>query len=212
MVVVLAAGLCDLPAIATTDRPLGTVADAEHAHLDGAAVVTGATVYAGDAVETDGQGTVRLRLGTGQLYLSASSSMSLEEHAGLASVTLARGSASFSLPDPTQFELETPAGTLRGSGTNATRGQVSIRNAHEIVVTAAHGDLILDNDGELFTIAEGKSYRVVVDEDSSDDQGPQSVQGHRKRRRLLFFLIAGGALALTSFALWHHYSESQTTP
>lgn len=209
----LVAGLCNVPgAMATTDRPLGTVTDAARAHLDGASAVSGATLYAGDAVETDSQGALRLRLGAGQLYLSASSSMSLEERAGMASVTLARGSASFSLPDPSQFELETPAGILRGSGTKATRGQVSITNAHEIVVTATNGDLVLDNDGELYTIPEGKAYRVVIDGDSAsaNNDSPQNTQ-HRKRR-LLFFLIGGGALLATSAILWHHVSESQYTP
>jgi FecR protein len=187
-----------------SQKPLGTVAASERARLGGVSAVSGATVYVGDVVETDRHGALRLRLGKGQLYLSAASSASLEEHRGLASVTLAKGSATFSLPDPTQFEIETPAGTLRGSGTKATRGQVSITNPHQVVVTASHGDLVLDHEGDLYTIVEGKSFRIVIDD--SDAPGPSEGAPrnteHRKRK-LLFFQIAGGALVATSFQLGH---------
>lgn len=173
-------------------KPLGTIEQARHARVHGGPAVSGAAVYAGDAVQTDNHGAVRLRLGKGRLYLSASSSASLEERAGLATLTLARGSAIFSLPDPTEFELETPAGILRGSGTKATRGQVTIMNAKEIVVSATEGALVLDNNDEFYTIAQGKSYRIVVasDSDSSTGSGrnaqkPETMQ-HPKRKLLLF--------------------------
>ena len=147
-----ALGLAPGMARTSLERALGTVAEADGARLGGVSAVSGVTVHAGDVVETDSHGAMRLRLGKGQLYLSASSSASLEEHAGLASVTLAKGSASFSLPDPSEFEIETPAGTLRGSGTKATRGQVAITNAHQILVPASHGDLVLDSDGDFSTL------------------------------------------------------------
>jgi hypothetical protein len=204
------------PAMAASSyqRALGTVAEADRARLGSGCAVNGATVYVGDVVATDNQGVLRLRLGTGQLSLSAASSASLEEHAGLATVTLAKGSASFSLPDPTQFELETPAGTLRGSGTRATRGQVAIHNAHEIVVTASHGDLVLDNDGDFYTILEGKSFLIVIEEASNSGgasgDAPKSTQ-HRKHK-LLFFSIAGGALFAATVELWHIGAESQYQP
>lgn len=211
---VLVAGLISAPVLAgaPNQRALGTIAEANRARLGGTSAVTGTTVYVGDVVETDTQGALRLRLGQGQLYLSASSSASLEEHAGLATVTLAKGSATFSLPDPTQFELETPAGILRGSGTKATRGEVSIHNPSEIVVTASHGDLVLDNDGDFHTIAEGKSFRIVIEEDSagSADDTPKNTR-HRKRK-LLFFLIAAGAVVAATIPVWVFASESRSTP
>jgi hypothetical protein len=186
-------------ASAPDQKPLGSVAQTSGAHVDGVAAFSGATIYPGDVVETDNQGILRLRLGSGQLYLSSSSSASLEQRAGLASVTLARGSATFSLPDPLQFELETPAGTLRGSGTRTTSGQVTILGPSEIVVTASHGDLILDNDGELHMIAEGKSYRIVVEQDqsgSADQNTGAPVQAHKKHRRKLLFFLIGAAAAV----------------
>jgi hypothetical protein len=136
-------------------------------------------------VQTDDQGTVRLRLGNGKLYLSASSSASLEQHAGLTTVTLAQGLATFSLPDPTQFELETPIGVLRASGTKPTRGQVRITKAHEVEVSASQGDLVLDNDGEFYTLPQGKSFRILIVAASSSQVNDGNQQAH-PRHKLIF--------------------------
>lgn len=209
----LCAGLCNLPMMAAGDKALGMIAEAEHAHLDGVSAVTGTTIYAGDAIETEDPGVLRLRLANGQLYFSGASAATLTEHSGVAAAKLVRGTASFSIPDSTQFELETPAGIIRGSGRNAVRGQVAINNPRELIVWAVRGDLILDNDGELHTIAEGKTFRIVVEEDSATPAGDESPQAKRhKRRKLLFFLIFGGALVGTAALLWHHTGESQSDP
>jgi hypothetical protein len=209
----LCAGLSNLPAMATGDKALGMVAEAEHAHLDGVSAVSGATIYAGDAVETENPGVLRLRLGTGQLYFSGASAATLSEHSGVAGVKLVRGTASFAVPDSTQFELETPAGILRGSGRNATRGQVTITNPNELIVWAVRGDLILDNDGELHTIAEGKTFRVVIeDEPGSPAQGTPPANTRHRKRRLLFFLLFGGALVTVTALEWHTHSESPSDP
>ena len=195
---------------ASSHKALGTVEEAERARLGGGSAVSGARIYVGDVAETDNRGVLQLRLGTGHLYLSAASAASLEEHAGLATVTLEKGSATFSLPDPTQFELETPVGTLRGSGRKATRGQVAIHGARETVVAASHGDLVLDNDGDFYTIAEGKSFRIVIEEDSSASgarRGAQKNTGQRKRK-LLFFSIAGGTLVAVNLPLRPSSAES----
>jgi len=212
----LCAGLLNLPAMATGDKALGMVAEAEHAHLDGVSAVSGATIYAGDAVDTENPGALRLRVGTGQLYFSASTAATLSEHSGVAGVKLVRGTASFAVPDSTQFEIETPAGTFRGSGKNATRGQVTINGPNELIVWAVRGDLILDNDGELHTIAEGKTFRVVVEDEqdtqSQKDQNAPPKNPRRRRRRLLFFLLFGSALVGITAALWIHQSESQVDP
>lgn len=178
---------------ASNQRPLGSVAETSGAHRNGLSALTGASVYPGDVVETDTAGELHLRLGSGQLFLSASSSVSLEQRGQLASVTLAKGSASFSLPDPLGFELQTPAGTLRGSGTHATRGQVVVFSSQQIVVTASRGDLILDNDGELHVIPEGKSYRIVIERISSPVMAATSDDRPRPRRKLYFFPLATGS-------------------
>lgn len=211
VVALLCAGLCNLPAMASGDKALGMVAQAEHAHLDGVSAVTGAAIYSGDAVETENPGALRLRLGTGQLYFSADSAATLSAHSGVAGVKLVRGSASFSVPDSTQFELETPAGTLRGSGRSSTRAHVAINNPRELIVSAVRGDLILDNDGEFYTIAEGRTFRVVIDDESgSPAPNRPSTNTRHPKRKLLFFLLYGGGLVAVSTAARNTQSESQS--
>ncbi|MGH9735229.1 MAG: hypothetical protein ACRD8A_11645 [Candidatus Acidiferrales bacterium] len=201
MTAILAAALAiafTATALRADQKPLGAIAETAGAHLNGASALNGARIYSGDVVETSTAGALHLRLGSGHLLLSASSEASLEQHGRLATVTLEKGSVTFSLPDPLQFELETPAGTLRGSGTRATNGQVEIFGPDQIVVTASKGDLILDNDGELHVIPQGQSYRIAIEEDSFT-----SVASHRKpkrahrHRKLFFFLLApGGTVAV----------------
>ncbi|HTU34243.1 MAG TPA: hypothetical protein VMF66_10615 [Candidatus Acidoferrum sp.] len=203
----LAAILCAAGALAfaTTaarcddQKPLGALAETAGAHLNGMSASNGARVYSGDVVETNTAGALHLRLGSGHLLLSASSEASLEQHGKLASVTIEKGSATFSLPDPLQFELETPAGTLRGSGTQTTSGQVEIFGPNQIVVSASKGDLILDNDGELHVILEGRSYRIAIEQDSfetaSTERKSKPKHAHRHRKLLFFELAPGGAVA-----------------
>ena len=190
---VLGAAICVAPLMAggAPQRPIGTIADANGARLGNSSALSGAQVYPGDSVQTSNNGALRLHLGTGQLYLSAASYASLEEHDGLASVTLVKGSARFSLPNAIQFELETPAGILRGSGENATSGLVAVTSAHEILVTASRGDLILDNDGDMHTILEGKSYRIVIEEEQTRGaaEAGSSSNARHPHRKLLFFEV-----------------------
>jgi hypothetical protein len=194
LAILLGAAICVAPLMAggSLERPIGTIADANCAHLGNSSAVSGAQLYAGDSIQTSENGALRLRLGTGQLYLSAASYASLEEHGGLASVTLVKGSARFSLPNAIQFELETPAGILRGSGEKATSGLVAITSADELLVTASCGDLVLDNDGDLHTIMEGKSYRIVIEQERTHrpaEAHSSSSNARHLRRKLLFFQV-----------------------
>lgn len=173
-------------------KPVGAIIETTGAHLNGSPAPKGATVHSGDVVQTDTSGALHLQLGSGQVLLSASSEASLERRGSLARVTLARGSATFSLPDPLRFELETPAGIVRGSGTHATAGRVVIFSPTEIVVTASKGELILDSDGEVYVIGQGQSYRIAIEPGSSAAGSTRTPHiDSRGRRKLFFFLLAG---------------------
>src|SRR5215469_10919822 len=90
----LCAVLSNLSALAAGDKALGMIAEADHAHLDGASAVTGTTIYSGDAIDTESPGALRLKLSSGQLYFSGSSAATLSERSGVASANLVRGTAS----------------------------------------------------------------------------------------------------------------------
>jgi len=208
----LALGLFAVPANASSEKPLGVVAQAQSAHLDNANAAMGASVYAGDKFETEAGGTLRLRFGSSQIYLLASSGVTVAENSAGALIAVTHGTVGISTSKSGQVALDTPAGVVRGAEGKAAYGQVTFAQPGEIVVSAYRGDLIVDNEGELHTIAEGKSYRVVIepDQETSTGNNPEfhPAQNHHRKRRLAFYLILTGVAAFASYELWQELSES----
>lgn len=216
LVAMLVASLCNLPSMASSEKPLGVIAQAVHAQLDNANATTGATVYAGDTLETEAGGVLRMRLGSSQFYLLASSAAMLAQNSTGAVLTVTRGTAGFSTSPSGQFALDTPAGIIRAANGKAAYGQATITSATELLVSAMRGDLVVDNEGELHSIPEGKSYRIVIEVDpessSNDNKDFQQPVNHHRKRRLIFAFILGGAVGLASYGLWSHYDESPSKP
>src|ERR1700719_928518 len=204
------AGLLAFPGFAANEKPLGFVIQAQSAQVSDAKVAIGTTVYPGDRVQTDAGGALRLRMGTTQLYLLASSSATLGQRSDALFAEVLRGTVGFSSNGADQLELEVPEGVIRAANGQPAYGQVTIVGPAEIVVSAFHGSLVLDNDGELHTIPEGKSYRVTMDLEPAatapaipayrDDAN--TTPAKRKRRKLAFFLLFGGVGALASYGIW----------
>lgn len=179
----------------STAKPLRAIEETAGARLDGGSALTRPAVNSGDMIETDTRSALHLRLGSAQVFLSKSSSASLEQRGSLASLMLVKGSATFSLPNPLGFQLETPAGVLRGSGTHATAGQVVVVSANQMVVTASKGNLILDSDGQLYEIRQGQSYRIAIEEGHTASISTMSRRASLDvpRHRKLFFFLLGNA-------------------
>jgi hypothetical protein len=203
------AGLMTFPGFGANEKPLGLVVQAESAQVSNAKVAIGTTVYPGDKIETDAGGKLRLRMGTTQLYLLASSS------------EVSRGTVGFSSNGADQLELEVPQGVIRASNEQPAYGQVTIVNSQEIIVSAFHGSLILDNAGELHTIPEGKSYRVTMDLEPAETPAPaaaayrdnaDNTPAKRRRKKLALVLLFAGAGALASWGIWSVLAESSSAP
>ncbi len=79
LVALISSGMLTLPIRAAEDTPFGIVALADQAHVGTALASTGATVYTGDSVDTSVGGALRLRVGTGQLYLLSASAANLSQ-------------------------------------------------------------------------------------------------------------------------------------
>lgn len=218
LIAVLIAGLLNLPAFAADEKPLGLITQAQDAHLGDANVAIGTTVYPGDTIATDPGGTARLKVGGSQIYLLSSSAATLSQSSNVVHAVVARGTVGFSSNGTDQLGLEIPEGILRAAPGIPTYGQVTIVSPIEVIITAYRGTLVLDNDGELHTIAEGKSYRVTMDlEPAAAPQGPAGAPTsggvpYPRHRHLLFDLIALGAVAGVSVAVWQELIESPSKP
>jgi len=213
---ILAGSLATFPLMAAGEKQLGVVIQADHARLGAAEVSRGATVYPGDSFETDTAGALRLSIGPGQIYLSGSSAATLGSNASLAHVTLTRGTVTLASPASGQLEIETPAGVLRATDGRPATWQATIVSPSEMTVSAYKGNLTLDNDGELHTISEGKSYRITIEQDPSpapvQDNYPQDFHRAKKRKKLVIALVVTGGLALISYVVWLELSESPYKP
>jgi hypothetical protein len=220
--IVLVIGLLDIPALAATAKPLGLVIQAREALLDNSSLSVGTTVYPGDTVQTDEGGTLRLKLGTTQLYLLSSSAASFSQKGNVILATVGRGTVGFSSTESNDVELSIPQGILRAANGQAAYGQVTITGPLEVVISSYRGALVLDNDGELRTIPAGKTYRVTMDLEPaaqpaspngrSQDPGKDSGVVPTKRRRLAWELIFVGGVAIGSYFIWREVTQSPSLP
>jgi hypothetical protein len=217
---ILLSGLLGMPGFAANEKPLGLVIQAQEAQIADSKVTVGTTIYPGDKVETQAGGGLRLRMGATQLYLRGSSSATLAQRSDAVRAVVARGTVGFSSDGTDRFELEVPEGIIRAANGKPAYGQVTIIGPQEIVVSAYRGSLIVDNDGEIHTIPEGKSYRITMDlepapagpEIAASQDDANTTPAKRRRRKLAFFLLFGAAAALGSYGIWDVLSESSSTP
>lgn len=199
------------------DIPTGVVSDAVSAHVDGVDAALGANVYAGDALSTYPGGTLRMRVGSGQLFMLASSEASVTQDHGRIDMLMKSGTAGFSgtIDDP--LEIDTPVGTLRPANTKHAFGQVTITGTSQIIVTSYEGTLSLTHDGEERMIEAGKSYRVTLAAEPASPaapypQGGQGASTSNNHRRLIFEAILIGGTAAIGYEVWHVLSESPSNP
>ncbi|MGA8143528.1 MAG: hypothetical protein WB987_06550 [Candidatus Acidiferrales bacterium] len=216
LVAVLVAGLLNLPVFAANDRPLGMIIQAEGlAHLGPAKAAIGSTVYPGDSVFTEAGGTMRLRVGSSQVYLLSESGASLAQFPNMVHVVVAHGTVGFSSPANEPVGLDTPLGFVHPEDGRAAFGQVMLTSPVEMIVTAYHGDLIVEENGNLHTIPEGKSYRITKDLEppaQPNAAAAQTSQGSGTKRAAATPIaekvaIVGGA-ALVTWAVWNKLCES----
>jgi hypothetical protein len=228
-------GLLNLPVLGATGEPLGVVIQTQDAHLSNANAQIGATVYPGDAITTEQDGTIRLRVGSGQLYFAPSSSASLTQISKIAHISLSRGTAGFVSVTASQLELETPVGLVRPANGQRAQGQVTVTGPNQMMVSAYSGALAVERDGESHIVEAGKSYNVTFDPNAAlPAQGPagagtgQTGSGNNNgsngnnggtpgtsnnnKGQLLFDAILLGGAAGAGAIIWHYTTQSSTSP
>lgn len=204
LIAILVGGLLNLPAMAAAEKPLGMVVQAQSARLEAMAAAVGATVYPGDAVDTDPNGTLRLKVGNGQIYLMGNTEVRFAEIDQVTQATLNRGTVAFSTSPADRFQLETPVGIIQPAE-GPVYGQVAITGPEQMIISAFKGDLILDYNGDVHTIAGGSSYKV----DLEPGPPPQRYGVTRvTNKHLVIKLIAIGAVAAIIVFTWRELAES----
>lgn len=213
LVALAVAGMLSIPAMATSEQPLGMVIQAKGAHLGSAEAVLGADVFSGDALDTDIGGTLRLRIGAGQLYILSSSAAALARQSSMVRATITRGTIGFSSLKAGDFELDSPIATLRPANGEPVFGQVTIKGPEEMVVSVYRGSVIVDRDGEERAVAAGTSYNVSLEPAPGTSGPPKAgVTPGLFNRKLVYRAIAVTTVAVVSYFLWRELTESNTDP
>jgi len=225
LVALLTAGLLNLSTMAAGGKTLGVVVAAEDAHLGEADAAMGTNVFTGDFLQTDPGGTLRVKVGLNQLYLTSASSAILLEEQNEIRVKLIQGTIGFSSPVANHFEIETPVGTVRAADGKPAFGEVTLIAPGKIMVAAYHGSIVVSNAGVERTIPEGEAYNVALAQDgqstgTGDDNntdngnsnGTGNQQGIHNHGPIIFTAVVSGILAGAGYAVWHVVTESASAP
>jgi hypothetical protein len=210
--------LVGMPVAAATGKAVGSITQAKGAQMGTAAAVPGATVYAGDSLTTSVDGSLRLRMGGGQFYLLPSSGAAVNAESSRLTAEVTHGSAVFSFSSVNGFVVETPHSVIHAQTAQATHGRVTIVNENEVVVTSDNGPLMVEADGDTYTIPAGTSYRVVSTPNLAQDaqtqggtmQGNVNNPNNKKkvsRHTTLILVGLGVAIAGVSIGIAEAYSS-----
>jgi len=166
-----------------TVSSLGTIVTAEHARVGGSSAEAGTTVFSGDRVATEREGSVQIRAGAARLLLQSASNATLNDTEGAPSAKLVHGTATFSTGNSKAFTLFASRAAIRAQSDGPTIGQVTYLNEKELLVVSKRGPLTITVDGETEVITDGAAYRVMLDPPPTMAQGPEGAGTHKEDRR-----------------------------
>jgi hypothetical protein len=190
---------------------MGMVVSAHRAYVGTAEASSGATVFAGDQLNTDDAGSLQLRAGAARLLLNAKSGVTWGAEDGMPLATLNWGGAAFSTANAHALALKARTAILRPQTDQPTVGNVTILGPKELVVRCSRGALTIAVDDDIRVIPEGTAYRVVLDAEAAaraaaePPPSPTSWGQNRPIRsgksKFLWYAIAFTSL-VTAIAVW----------
>ena len=197
--------------------PLGMVVSANNARSGVDIVNSGATIYEGDQLGTQEDGSMLVRIGTGKLFLHKATSVQMHALANGFSADLGSGVVSVSSDEGRTFQLLTNGLTIRPATAHPTAAQIERVSATEVVVISTRGDLQVSMGDEVETVTAGNSYKVEMGSPASDaaypgaypGQGPPPIAGRRSKG---FYIIVFSAVAAATAILIWRATESPDKP
>lgn len=217
----LASFLLIAPAWSASTGALGTVVAAEHASVSGSGAAVGTTIFAGDSLSTSDTGSVQLRAGAARFLLSQSSMATVNEENGAPTVTLQRGSATFSTASAKAFLLFASTAVIRPKSAAPTIGQVGLLDATHLLVKCTRGTLTVTVGDDSREVPEGAAYRIVIgpSEEEAQNQPPPQGAGTKGTgrpplvaARSKFVWYAVGAVGVVTFFALDEALESPDRP
>lgn len=197
------AGFLTLSSLPARPSVLGVVLAAKHVHLNTTAVTAGATVYDGDRFSTETGGMLRLRSGAAGLEVAEESVISVQNPPNGAQgieVNLHKGTIVFWSDRIASLNIVTQEASIRPVADNRTVAQISVTGPKELRVYARRGALQFSYRGETETLAEGKSYRVILDSPNNSPKEEPIPSG--KLSKGFKIVIIGEAAAVVALGIY----------
>jgi ferric-dicitrate binding protein FerR (iron transport regulator) len=165
--------------------------------VNGAKAISGGTFFSDSAVVTHEESAVNIMLGgTGQIALSANSTLRLSfSDAGLKG-RLDAGEARLATPAGVSVSLETPGGEVVVDGSRPTSFTVTTRNgATEVAATTGLVELIST-----------KGCTLISAHEDGVTGNPQTQQkpGSNRKAMVAWFAVLGGAVAAAIWVVTHN--------
>jgi len=210
--------LLTTPLWAAPSSWLGTIVYADRARFSTGQASVGATIFSGDRLSTDQSGTVQVRAGAARFLLSGASMATFSQEDATPAATLAFGTATFSTANSKAFALHVASAVIRPNSDRPTVGQVTVLNPKELIVKSTRGSLSIAVEDDVREISEGAAYRVVLDPNAADPQGPRGVgtKGNdgppiKAAKSRFIWYVVGVAGVITIWAV-HEALESPDRP
>ena len=185
----------------TPSAPLGVVLAADNAHTGVDATYSGATIYDGDRLVTQDIGTMRVRLGTGQIFLHQSTSTQVHAIPNGFSADLDVGTVSISSSEGQTFQLLADGATISPASTHPTSAQISKISPTELILTSTRGALLVTMGDEVKTVEAGSSYKMEVETEESDPQQKRRLPVATARNHFILIVIGAVGVA-TGIIIW----------
>jgi hypothetical protein len=172
LALLVSCSLLTTPVWAAPSSSLGTVVYADRAHVGAARASVGATIFTGDTLSTEQTGSVQVRAGAARLLLSSASIATFSQDDASPIATLTLGCATFSTANSKAFAVHMGSAVIRPNTDQPTIGQVTVLTPKELIVRSTRGSLRIAVGDDVREISEGAAYRVVLDPNAVDPQGP----------------------------------------
>jgi hypothetical protein len=170
--------------------------------------VSGATVFRGDLLATEAEGELRVRFGAAQAQLLPGSLAILSPAAEGLDAELTHGTVNLAAAKGEPFTLTANGAVVRPRGAEATLAQITRVSPSELLLSTSKGALEVTFNGETTTLAEGSSYRMLLD--PAEAQVPQGNRPAGRARNRAIFVVLGAAATITGIAI--AISQSSSSP
>jgi hypothetical protein len=215
LAIAMAYFLAGVPGGAKPDA-LGIVVRADRALLGAQAASEGTTIYDGDRLSTAEGGSLRLLIGEAMMDVAEQSSVILRRDANLPAkefaAELVSGMAEISVTAGAAGEIVARGARVRPLG--ETRGVVRVQIAapYTLIIYAQRGPAQISYHGETETIAEGKSYRVLLNPSDDDASAEQGTKKPWKRGKAFVVIVISATTAAGVAALWRGSGKGLESP